>query len=729
MTARTTDLTVTGMTCGACVSRVEKRLGRIDGVSAAVNLATGQARITHPASVTAEDLLGAVEQAGYRGRLLRRTPEEAPADDPADRRARERVLVLTALTVPVLALSMAPGLQFRYWQWLGLALAAPVATWGTWPFHRRAAAGLRHATATMDTLVSLGVLASFGWSLYALFLGGAGAPGMRMPFAWTATPDGASAHLYLEAATGVTLFVSVGRYLEARARRRTGSALAALSALVPEKADLRDGRRIPVGDLRPGQHFIVRPGQTIATDGVIVEGGSALDTRLLTGEAVPAECGPGDTVTGGATNVGGALVIRATAVGADTRLAKITALVEEAQLGKARAQRRADQIAGIFVPMVLAIAVTALGFWLGAGADPGAALSTGIAVLVVACPCALGLATPLALLAATGAGARRGVLISGPDALERLGRIDTVVLDKTGTLTTGRMSLLATATVPGVSEVEALRPAGALEDRSEHPIGRAIAHAARSRGPLPAVAGFRATPGHGVSGQVDGRAISVGRWNGDRLPGPLRAAIDQADRDGHTSVLLRADDRPVAVLTLGDTLRDGARETITRLHRMGLRTVLATGDRPAAARAVAERLGITDRHAELAPAAKAEIVDDLRAQGRVVAVAGDGVNDTVALARADLGIAVADGTDAAIGAADVTLMRPDVSAIADAIAIARRANMTIKVNLAWAFAYNLITIPPAALGRLNPMLAAAAMSLSSLLVAANSLRLLRGRRR
>ncbi|MEV5706161.1 cation-translocating P-type ATPase [Actinoallomurus sp. NPDC052274] len=728
MSAQTTDLVIEGMTCGACVSRVEKRLGRIDGVSAAVNLATGQARVTHPASVGAEDLIGAVERAGYRGRLVRRAPEQAPEEDRAGRRARDRVIVLTVLTVPVLVLSMIPALQFRDWQWLCLALAAPTAAWGAWPFHRRAVAGLRHATATMDTLVSIGVLASFAWSVYALFLGGAGTPEMRMPFAWTATPEGASSHLYFEAATGVTLFVSIGRYLEARARRRTGSALAALDALVPTEAYLPDGSRVPVGELRPGQRFLVRPGDTVATDGVIVEGASALDTRLLTGEAVPAECGPGDPVTGGTVNVGGALVVRATAVGADTRLAKITALVGDAQLGKARAQRRADQIAGVFVPMVLAVAVTTLGFWLGAGADPGAAISTSIAVLVVACPCALGLATPLALLAATGAGARHGVLISGPDALERLGRIDTVVLDKTGTLTTGRMTLLATTTARGMDADEALRLAGALEDLSEHPIGRAIAQAARSSGPLPAADGFSATAGHGVRGVVDGRSISVARWDGEPLPAPLRAAIDRADHDGHTSVLLRAGDRPVAVFTVGDGLRDGAREAIARLHRMGLRTVLATGDRPAPARAVADRLGIDDRHAELDPAGKADLVTDLRAQGCAVAAVGDGVNDTVALAGADLGIAVADGTDAAIGAADVTLMRSDVSAIADAIAIARRASMTIKVNLAWAFAYNLITIPPAALGRLNPMLAAAAMSLSSLLVAGNSLRLLRGRR-
>ena len=721
----TTDLIVEGMTCAACVSRVEKRLGRIDGVTASVNLATGRARVSHPGSVPLEELLGAVERAGYQGRV--ESPEPSvPEEDPApDRAVRDRLVVLVLLAVPVIVVSMVPALQFRNWQWLCFTLAAQVVFWGAWPFHVRAVAGLRHATATMDTLISLGVLASFGWSVYALFAGGAGVPGMRMGFAWTATPGGA--HLYLEAAVGVPLFVSAGRFLEARARRRTGSVLTGLASLAAKDVRLREGGRIPIGELAAGQRFVVGPGERIAADGIVVDGGSAVDTHLVTGESAPAECGPGDTVTAGTTNVDGTLVVRATAVGADTRLAKITALVTDAQLGKARAQRRADQVAGVFVPAVLAVSVTTLGFWLGAGAGAGVALTTAIAVLVVACPCALGLATPLALLAATGAGARRGVLINGVEALERLGRVDTIVLDKTGTLTTGRMSVLDRVAAPGEDADAALRLAGAVEGPSEHPIGRAIACAAA---PPAAVTGFQAVPGQGVHGQVDGRLIMVGRCKDpDALPEPLRAAVRTADERGHTAVVVAADDHPLAVLTIGDDVRAGAREVIDRLRRMGLRTVLATGDRPATARAVAARLGITDHHAELDPVAKAALIGDLRASGRTVAVAGDGLNDTAALARADLGIAVADGTDAAIGAADVTLVRPDIGGIIDAITVARRAARTIKTNLAWAFAYNLMTIPVAVLGRLNPMLAAVAMSLSSLLVAANSLRLLRGDRR
>ena len=724
----TTDLTIEGMTCAACVSRVEKRLTRIEGVTASVNLATGRARVTHPGSVPADDLIAAVERAGYTGRVETPEPERPEDGGVGDRSERDRLIVVTMLSVPVIACSMVPALQFRNWQWLCLTLAAPVVVWGARPFHARAAAGLRHATATMDTLVGVGVLASFGWSVYALFAGGAGMPGMRMPFAWTATAEGATAHLYLEAAVGVPLFVSAGRYLEARVRRRTGSVLTGLASLAARDVRLHDGRRAPIGELTAGRRFVVRPGERIAADGVVVEGRSAVDTHLLTGESVPAECGPGDHVAAGTTAMSGTLVIRATAVGADTRLAQITELVNDAQLGKARAQRRADQIAGVFVPAVLAVSAATLGFWLGAGADTGAALTAAIAVLVVACPCALGLATPLALLAATGAGARRGVLLGGPETLEHLGRIDTVVLDKTGTLTTGRMSLQAVNVVPGEDREEVLRLAGAVESASEHPIGRAVARAAGD--PLPAVTGYETTPGHGVRGQVEGRAVAVTRCpDAGALPEPLRLAVAAADERGHTAVAVTVDERPVAVLTIADSLRAGADSLVAALRRKGLRTVLATGDRPAAARTVAERLGVTEYHAALDPVGKATLVAALQDQGRTVAVAGDGLNDTAALARADLGIAVADGTDAAIGAAGVTLIRPDLGGIAEAITIARRAARTVNANLAWAFAYNLVTLPLAALGRLNPMLAAVAMSLSSLLVAANSLRLLRGGRR
>ncbi|MGK5553490.1 heavy metal translocating P-type ATPase [Actinomadura kijaniata] len=727
MSVRTTHLTVEGMTCSACVARVERRLGRLPGVTATVNLVTGRARIAHPASVTLDDLLSAIERAGYRGRPDAPDPEPPGGRDDPARGERGRLAVTALLATPVLVLSMVPALQFRHWQWLCFALAAPVAAWGAWPFHTRAARGLRHGTATMDTLVSLGVLTAFAWSVYALFLGGAGEPGMRMPFAWTATPEEATAHLYLESAAGVTLFVSVGRFLEARARRRTGSALASLDDLAAKEVTLEDGTRAPARRLVPGQRFVVRPGETVAADGVVVEGASAVDGRLVTGEAVPAECGPGDRVTAGTGNVGGVLVVRATAVGADTRLARIGALLDEAQLAKARAQRRADRIAGVFVPAVLVVSVVCLGFWLGAGAAPAAAVTTAIAVLVVACPCALGLAVPLAFLAATGAGARAGVVIGGPRALERLGRVDTVVLDKTGTLTSGRMTLLDRAVVAGEDPDAVLRLAAAVERASEHPVGRAVARAAPAP---PEATGFRATPGLGVRGRVEGREVEVVRCDdAGALPAPLRAAVARADDQGHTAVVVRVDGRPVAVLTVGDTLHDDAAEAVGRLRRGGLRPVMATGDRPAAARAVAGRLGITDVHAGIGPEGKAALVAELRARGHAVAVVGDGVNDAPALARADLGVAVAGGTDAAVAAADVTLVRPGVAGLADAIVLARRARTTITTNLVWAFAYNAVTIPAAALGRLNPMLAAVAMSLSSLLVAGNSLRLLRGGRR
>ncbi|WP_433235970.1 heavy metal translocating P-type ATPase [Actinomadura nitritigenes] len=730
----TTDLTIEGMTCAACVSRVEKRLGRIEGVTAAVNLATGRARVNHPASVSLEELLAAIERAGYTGRARApRRPaggqgaEEGPS---SDRAARDRLVILALLAVPVIVLSMIPALQFRNWQQLCFTLAAPVATWGAWPFHARAAAGLRHATATMDTLVSLGVLASFGWSVYALYAGGAGMAGMHMSFAWTATPEDATAHLYLEAAVGVPLFVSLGRFLEARARRRTGSVLTGLTSLAARDFRLEDGRRAPIADLAVGGRFVVGPGERIAADGIVVEGSSAVDTHLLTGESAPAECGPGDRVAAGTTSLSGTLVVRATAVGAGTRLARITELVESAQTGKARAQRRADQIAGVFVPMVLAVSVTTFGFWWGAGADTGAALTAAIAVLVVACPCALGLATPLALVAATGAGARRGVLVGGPQVLERLGRIDTIVLDKTGTLTAGAMSVLAVSVVPGEDTGAVLRLAAAVESVSEHPIARAVRQAAIPYGVPSPAADAGTEPGRGVRGEVDGHVVTVGRCEDpETLPDVLCDAVGAADERGHTSVVVTADERPLAVLTVGDGLRAGADGLVRRLERMGLRTIMATGDRLAPARTVARHLGVADLRAGLDPIGKAGLVADLQAEGRTVAVAGDGINDTAALARADLGIAVADGTDAAIGAADVTLVHPDLGGIADAIALARRTARTIRVNLAWAFAYNLVTVPLAALGRLNPMLAAAAMSCSSLLVAVNSLRLLRGGRR
>ncbi|MFD0278521.1 heavy metal translocating P-type ATPase [Kitasatospora sp. NPDC127111] len=718
------------MTCAACVSRVEKRLARIDGVTAGVNLATGRARVLHPAGVPVEELVAAVERAGYTAELA---AEGQPlADQGEGPGERWRLLVTALLAVPVVVLSMVPALQFPAWQWVCFGLAVPVVTWGSAGFHRRAWQGLRHAAATMDTLVSLGVVASFGWSGYALLFGGAGAIGMRMPFSLTADGGGA-AHVYLEAAVGVPLFVLAGRLLEGRVRRRSGSALRALAELGAKEVCVRDResgaeRLLPIEQLLPGQEFVVRPGERVATDGVVVDGGSALDLSLLTGESVPVEVGPGDQVAGATVNVGGALVVRATAVGADTQLARITALVADAQAGKARAQRLADAVAGVFVPCVLAVAVCVLGFWLGAGADPQAAVTAAVAVLVVACPCALGLATPTALLAATGRGAELGVLVRGPEVLESLRRIDTVVLDKTGTLTTGRMELTELTTAPGAAEDQVLRLVGAVEHRSEHPIGRAVVGAARARcgsEPLPAVADFTATAGVGVTGTVEGRQVRVVRPDDATVPLPagLNEALERAAAAGRTAVVAELDGRPAAVLAVGDTLRSGSWRALHRLRGLGLETVLLTGDGPGAARAVAAELGIERVHASASPERKAEVVAELKAAGRTTAVVGDGVNDAVALASADLGVALASGSDAAIGAAGLTLVRGDIEAVVDAVRLARRTLATIRTNLLWAFGYNAVLIPLAAVGVLNPMLAAVAMSLSSLLVVANSLRL------
>ncbi len=728
-TSVTTDLVIGGMTCAACVSRVEKRLRRLGGVHATVNLATGRARVEHPSAISSRDLVAAVEAAGYTAAL----PEAVttPAEEARERLAeadRARLLITAALAVPVIVLSMVPSWQFRDWQWLCFVLTAPVATWGAWPFHARALRGLRHGAATMDTLVCLGSAASFVWSAYALFLTSAGEPGMRMAF--SLVPARTEPHVYLEAAVGVPLFVLTGRWLEGRARRGTGSALRALAELAAADVSVPDAgteRRIPIAELAVGARFLVRPGERVATDGVVVEGGSALDVSLVTGESGLVEVAPGSTVTGGSVNVGGLLTVRAGAVGADTQLARVTRLVEEAQAGKARAQRLADAVAAVFVPVVLAVAVTVLGFWLGAGADPQAAVTAAVAVLVVACPCALGLATPTVLLAATGRGAQLGILVSGPQALERLRRIDTVVLDKTGTLTTGRMSVEAvTVRASAIDAVEAARLAGAVEAASEHPLGRALAaHARRTcGGPLPCAQDFRATAGQGVTGRVSGRAVSVGRpIDADGLPEELARAVADAGAAARTAVLLRVDGRAEAVFALGDTLRPGCYRAVEHLRRLGVRPVLATGDRTGAAEAVAAHLRITEVHAEASPQDKAALVRDLRAAGHRVAVIGDGVNDAAALAGADLGIAMGGGTDAAMGAADVTLVREDVQAVADAVRLARRALGTIRANLIWAFAYNAVTLPLAALGLLDPMLSAAAMSASSLLVVGNSLRL------
>ncbi|MFC9913925.1 heavy metal translocating P-type ATPase [Streptomyces sp. NPDC127197] len=735
----TTDLTVGGMTCAACVRRVEKKLAKLEGVTATVNLATGSARVSHPPDIRPEELVATVEQAGYTAALpappreRRRTQDEAGSDPEADamRQERDRLLITALLAVPVLVLSMAPAWQFRNWQWLCFALAAPVAVWSAWPFHLRALRGLRHSTATMDTLVSLGVVASFSWSAYALFLGGAGDPGMRMAFSLLpdASDDG-MAHVYLEAAVAVPLFVLAGRFLEARARHGTGAALRSLAELAAKEVSVRDDdgseRLVPIEELTVGQVFVVRPGERVATDGEVVKGSSAVDLSLVTGESEPVEVAPGSAVVGGAVNAGGLLLVRATAVGADTQLARITRLVTEAQAGKAKAQRLADSVAGVFVPVVLALAVTVLGFWLGAGADPQAAITACVAVLVVACPCALGLATPTALMAATGRGAQLGILVRGPQSLEGLEHIDTVVLDKTGTLTSGHMTVARVTAVPdGPGRDEVLRLAAAVEQGSEHPLGRAIvAYATRTLpgAPLPEVADFTATAGRGVRGRVEGRLVEVVAPD-DELPEALTDALPAAEAAAHTPVLVRVDGQTQALIEIGDVVRPGSYRTVDRLRRLGVEPVLATGDREAPARAVAAALGIEEVHARCTPEDKADLVRELRESGRRVAVVGDGVNDAAALAGADLGIAMGGGTDAAIGAADVTLVRGDIEALVDAIRLARRTLSTIHTNLLWAFGYNVVTVPLAMVGLLNPMLAAAAMSVSSVLVVTNSLRL------
>ncbi|MBW1597472.1 heavy metal translocating P-type ATPase [Streptomyces sp. JJ38] len=755
------------MTCAACVGRVERKLTRLDGVtSASVNLATGRANVDHAPEVTADTLVATVEHAGYTASPVAPPAASGPhasgpatagsgapaatAPEPADPSAHHfgddtdedrRLLATAVLAIPVIFLSMVPAAQFDSWQWLCFALSTPVVLWSALPFHRRALSGLRHGTATMDTLVSLGVAASYGWSVYALFLGGAGDPGMRMDFSPFPRADNGTPHVYLEAAVAVTLFVLAGRRLEGRARSGSGAALRALAELGARDVELYDsstgtgtGTRVPVAELGVGRHFLVRPGEKVATDGEVVSGRSTLDLSLVTGESAPVEAGPGTSVVGAAVNSSGLLVVRATAVGADTQLARITRLVTDAQARKARAQRLADAVSMVFVPAVLAVAVATCGFWLGAGADASAAATAAAAVLVVACPCALGLAIPTAFLAATGRGAQLGVLVRGPEALERLRRVDVMLFDKTGTLTTGRMTLHET-TVGGPAdgqpdapgEAEVLRAAAAVETGSEHPVGRAVVAAAERLAPgerLPAAEDFRAEAGVGVTGRVGGRTVAVRRprTNG-ALPEPLTLALRRADEAGRTAVVVEFDARPVAVLALGDTLRPDAYRTVDTLRRQGIEPVLVSGDSRAAAEAAAREAGIRTVHAEVTPEGKAAKVAELRAGGRRVAMVGDGVNDAAALAAADLGIAMGSGTDAAIGAADFTLVHGGLHGITDAVLLTRSTLATIRANLLWAFGYNLVTVPLAATGWLTPMFAGLAMSASSLLVVGNSLRL------
>ncbi|MDT0270497.1 heavy metal translocating P-type ATPase [Streptomyces sp. DSM 44915] len=740
------ELAIGGMTCASCANRVERKLNRMPGVTATVNYATEKAKVSFPDEVTVAELIAQVEATGYTAEPPPPPPDPAAADRPAgvddadaaeDRRLRslrERLLVSTVLSVPVIALAMVPAWQFTYWQWISLALAWPVVVWGAWPFHRAAWTNLRHGASTMDTLVSLGTLAALGWSVYALVWGTAGEPGMTHPFRFTIERTDGSANMYLEAAAGVTTFILAGRYFEARAKRRSGAALRALLELgARDVGVLRNGReeRVAVEELVVGDTFVVRPGEKIATDGEVVEGSSAVDASMLTGESVPVEVGVGDPVTGATINAGGRLVVRATRVGADTQLARMARLVEDAQNGKARVQRLADRISGVFVPLVILLAAGTLGFWWGTGDGLSAAFTAAVAVLIIACPCALGLATPTALLVGTGRGAQLGVLIKGPEVLESTRRVDTVVLDKTGTVTEGRMTLLAVRTADGVAEDEVLRLAGALENASEHPIARAVAQAAAERtGPPPTPERFDNVPGLGVRGQVEGHAVLVGRERlltaaGLALPPELAGALTEAAERGRTAVVVAWDGAARGVLEVADAIKPSSAEAIVRLRKLGLTPMLLTGDNERVAASVARAVGIEADQviAEVLPTEKAAVIDRLKAEGRVVAMVGDGVNDAAALATADLGLAMGTGTDVAIEAADLTLVSGDLRAAGDAIRLSRRTLATIRGNLFWAFAYNVAALPLAAAGLLNPMLAGAAMAFSSVFVVSNSLRL------
>ncbi|TQO31940.1 Cu+-exporting ATPase [Streptomyces cavourensis] len=745
-TSASVELAIGGMTCASCAARIEKKLNRMDGVEATVNYATEKAKVTYrDDDVSVQDLISTVEATGYTAQPPPppETRQSTPGTDEAESEPddgltalRQRLITALVLSVPVIAMAMVPALQFDNWQWLSLTLAAPVVVYAGWPFHRAAWTNLKHGAATMDTLISVGTSAAFLWSVWALFFGTAGMTGMTHPFELTIARTDGAGNIYLEAAAGVTAFILAGRWFEARSKRKAGAALRALMELgAKEVTLLRDGREVtvPTAELQVGDRFVVRPGEKIATDGTVVEGTSAVDASMLTGESVPVEVTTGDTVTGATINAGGRLVVEATRIGSDTQLARMARLVEDAQNGKAAAQRLADRISAVFVPIVIALALGTLGFWLGSGAGLTAAFTAAVAVLIIACPCALGLATPTALMVGTGRGAQLGILIKGPEVLETTRQVDTIVLDKTGTVTTGKMTLLGVHTAEGTDENDVLRLAGAVEHSSEHPIAQAVAAGAVERlggATLPTPESFANVPGLGVQGVVDEHAVLVGRekllaeWE-IRLPESLARVKAEAESAGRTAITVAWDGEARAVLEVADAVKETSAEAIERLRALGLTPILLTGDNRAVAEAVAAEVGIDagQVYAEVMPEDKVDVVKRLQAEGRSVAMVGDGVNDAAALAQADLGLAMGTGTDAAIEAGDLTLVRGDLRAAADAIRLARRTLSTIRTNLFWAFAYNVGALPLAAAGLLNPMIAGAAMAFSSVFVVGNSLRL------
>ena len=731
------ELVIGGMTCAACAARVQAKLNKLDGVTASVNLSTERAWVSAPPAVSAPDLIAVVEAAGYTADVAAPPGQDAEedavaADEAAVRRLRRRLTLALVFFVPLtdasLMLSVFPWTRFPGWQWLLVALAVPVATWAAWPFHAAALRQARHLSSSMDTLVSLGILAACGWSAYAMFVLDRGQGRLS---GLANLLHGSGGGIYLEVAASVTTFLLAGRLYEAKARRTAGQAMRDLAAASARDVCVLDDdgteRRIPAGLLRAGQRFVVRPGERIAADGEVLSGQSAVDRSMMTGESVPVDAAPGDAVTGGTIATAGRLVVRADKVGADTQLAHLVRMVEQAQAGKAGIQRLADRVCAVFVPAVLACAGLTLAGWLLAGSPAGHAFSAALAVLIIACPCALGLATPAALVVASGRGAQLGIFIKGYQALESSRAINTVVLDKTGTVTTGQMTVTGVLAVPGVSRGDLLRFAGAVEQASEHAVAAAVtALAAAETAPLPDADGFRALPGLGARGTVGGHEVTVGRATlfAD-IPSAVAAWCREQEQAGCTTVLVSWDAAVRGALAVRDTVKPSAPAAVARLRDLGLHPVLLTGDNAATAHAVGDAAGIGDVLAEALPADKARVISDLQAGGRSAAMVGDGVNDAPALAAAQLGLALGSGTDVAIVAADMILLRDDLQAVPDAIALARATFRTIRRNLAWAFCYNVLAIPLAALGLLNPLLAAAAMTLSSVFVVWNSLRLRR----